>query len=198
MSIKHAILGLLHYKDMYGYELKDLIEKHFTSAWTVNYGQIYTSLKALAADEHIVLSEVVPSETGAPHKKLYSLTDKGREEFKNWLKSEPEKRRLHRDPFIMRFIFFGFGEKEDALRLIEEQIRLYEQGLATRKEELPRSTARGPYSTMIRELGIAHNETHLEWLRKARERILNMDLDEEAMLGKCGARLKPASRKVKP
>ena len=47
MSIKYAVLGLLHYKDMHGYKIKDHIEKNFGFMWTVNFGQIYNSLKAL-------------------------------------------------------------------------------------------------------------------------------------------------------
>jgi len=192
MSIKHAILGLLHYRDMYGYEIKDHIEKNFAYMWTVNYGQIYASLKTLASEGHIVLADVVASDNGAPQKKLYSLTDEGRAEFKRWLTSSPEKKLLHRDPFIMRFIFFGFGEKEMALRLIDEQIRIHEKQLARRKEEAPRWINRGRYVSMARELGFSYTENRLAWLHKARDMIMNAPPEDEAPpKGKSRRRKKP-------
>ncbi len=171
MSIKYAVLGLLHYRDMHGYQIKHLIENEFGLMRTVNFGQIYTSLKALVKEGSVILTEVVPSETGAPQKKLYSLTDKGRAEFKNWLRSTPERPVLLRDPFMMRFIFFGFGEAQDAIKLIDEQIRLSEQGLARRKESRSRWKKRGFYSYMARELRLSYNEMYLQWLHKVRDKI---------------------------
>jgi DNA-binding PadR family transcriptional regulator len=171
MSIKYAVLGLLHYRDMHGYEIKNHIEHNFGSMWTVNYGQIYTSLKTLVNEGCIVLTEVVPSENGTPSRKLYSLTDKGKEEFKNWLKSRPERPVLLRDPFMTRFIFFGFGKEEDALNLIDDQIRITEKSLARRKESKSSRKKVGFYSYMARELGISRIDVYLQWLYKVRDMI---------------------------
>ena len=171
MSIKYAVLGLLHYKDMHGYQIKDHIEKNFGYMWTVNFGQIYNNLKSLVDEGLITLAEVVPSENGAPHRKLYTLTEKGRDDFRNWLKSSPEKQLLLRDPFLMRFIFFGFGDKEDALKLIDEQIQLYEQQLSRRKGNLMRWGKQGAYVSMIAELGLSFNEIFLQWLYRVRDKI---------------------------
>jgi len=169
MLIKYAILGLLHYRDMYGYEIKRLIENDFGMLRTINFGQIYTSLKTLVKEGCVVLTEMVASENGTPPKKLYSLTDKGREEFKKWLKSRPEKPVVLRDPFMMRFIFFGFAETEDVLKLVNEQIRLAEQSLARRRKEIANWTKRGFYSYMPRELRLRYNEVYLKWLYKVRD-----------------------------
>jgi DNA-binding PadR family transcriptional regulator len=171
MSIKYAVLGLLHYRDMHGYEIKHHAENDFGSMWTVNYGQIYTCLKTLANEGCVVLTEVVASENGAPDKKLYSLTDKGREEFRNWLKNAPEKPVLLRDPFMTRFIFFGFGNEEDALKLIDEQIRRSEKSLDRRKESRASWKKRGFYSYMARELGLTRIEVYVQWLYKVRDMI---------------------------
>ncbi len=171
MSIKYAILGLLHYKNMYGYEIKNHIEENFAFMWTVNYGQIYTSLKNLTDEGLIKLDEVVPSESGAPHKKLYSLTQKGRDEFKKWMKTSPEKKMILRDPFMMQFIFFGFVEAEDAVKFIDEQIETYEMELASKKEDWLRWKDRGIYVSLARELGINYRELYLNWLYKTRHII---------------------------
>jgi len=171
MSIKYAIIGLLHYHDMHGYQIKNHIEKNFGNMWTVNYGQIYTTLKALVNDGLITLTEVVPSDVGAPHKKLYSLMDKGREDFKQWLAVSPEKQMLLRDPFLMRFIFFGFGEREDALRIIDEQIAFYNDQLERRQSYITKWDKKGLYVRQIAELGLEFNELFLKWLYRVRAEI---------------------------
>ena len=171
MSIKYAVLGLLHYRDMHGYQIKSHIEKNFGQMWTVNYGQVYTTLKTLVDEGLIDLSDVVPSDVGAPHKKLYSLTEKGRAEFKRWLAASPEKQMLLRDPFLMRFIFFSFGEREDALRLIDEQIGFYENQLQRRQAHMAKWGDKGQYVRQIAELGLEFNELFLKWLGRVRAEI---------------------------
>lgn len=171
MSIKHTILGLLHYKDMHGYQIKNHIEENFAFMWTVNYGQIYTGLKDLTDEGLVTLREIVPSDSGAPHKKLYSLTKKGRDEFKRWMKTSPEKKIIVRDHFMMHFIFFGFVEVADAVKAIDEQIQIYEKDLASKKEDLPRWKERGLYVSLARELGVSYRELHLNWLYKTRHTI---------------------------
>lgn len=171
MSIKFAVLGLLHYQDMHGYKIKDHIEKNFGFMWTVNFGQIYNSLKALVDEGLITLSDVVASENGAPNKKVYSITAQGRKEFKSWLMSSPEKQVLLRDPFILRFIFLGFGEKEEALTLIEEQIQITEQLLSRRKKNLIRWEKQGQFVNLAAELGASLNEMQLQWLYRVRDQV---------------------------
>lgn len=178
MSIRHAILGLLHYKDMHGYSIKEHIEKHFGNMWTVNYGQIYPSLKSLEEEGLITMVELAPSEEGGPHKKLYTITEKGREEFRNWLESAPERQMFLRDPFLMRFIFYGFGERESALKTIDEQIALYETHLERRLQYRTRWEDYGTYVRLMAELGLNLNSMYLEWLKKAKEAIIRSS-DEE-------------------
>ncbi|MCK7506832.1 MAG: PadR family transcriptional regulator [Desulfobacterales bacterium] len=122
MSIKYAILGLLNYSDMHGYRIKEHIEKNFGHMWSINFGQIYPNLKELKEEGFINMLEVAPSENGGPHKKLYSITEKGKDEFSRWLAAPPQKPMLIRDPFLLKFAFFGFGEDEQAMKIMDEQI----------------------------------------------------------------------------
>lgn len=171
MSIKYAILGLLHYRDMHGYRIKEHIERHFGYMWSVNYGQLYPALKSLEEEELINMVKVAPSESGGPNKKLYKITNKGREAFRKWIQSPPEKQMFLRDPFLMRFLFFDFGDKEKSLQMIEEQTRLYEQQLDRRQKNISRWRRQERYVRLIAELGISLNEMYLQWLRCAHDEI---------------------------
>ena len=169
MSIKYAILGLLQYKDMHGYRIKKLIERDFGFMWTVNYGQIYPALRSMHEQGLVTMSVVVKS--NSPDRKLYSITDRGRQEFLNWLSAEPERRLFIRDPFLLRFTFFGLGDTQQSLRLIQEQITFYEEQLAVRQKFIATRQRRDTYVRLATDLGLRFNEMILDWLRQAHAEI---------------------------
>jgi DNA-binding PadR family transcriptional regulator len=173
MSVRFAILGLLHYRNMHGYEIKRHIESHFGHMWTINYGQIYPNLKSMEKEGCITLADVSPSEWGGPQKKLYAITPSGREKFNRWLESEETSRMSLRDPFLMRFIFFGFGNRKQAVSIIDKQIKIYEKQLDLRRQHLEKWQERGEYVRLVAELGAEFNQLYVHWLKRARQEIID-------------------------
>lgn len=173
MGIKYSILGLLHYEDMHGYRIKDHLEKNFGHMWSINYGQIYQNLKKMEEEGLVEMVEMAPSEDGGPRKKLYTVTDAGRDEFARWLAGSPERQMLLRDPFLTRFVFFGFGDDDRALETIDEQIDIYAEQLERRRTNMPRWSQQSDYVRLMAELGVEFNEMYLEWLRRVRREVSN-------------------------
>jgi DNA-binding PadR family transcriptional regulator len=155
---------------MHGYRIKRHIEQHFGHMWSINYGQIYPNLKKME-DEGLVTKKEV-ARTGTPARKLYSLTEAGKEAFAEWLASDPQGTMLLRDPFLLRFVFFGFGTKERALDQVDEQIRSYEAQLEKRRENMLRWQRQGIYVQQMGELGLLLNEMILQWLKRSRNVIV--------------------------
>lgn len=180
MAIKYSILGLLHYKDMHGYRIKEHVERNFGHMWSINYGQIYPNLKKMKEEGLVDMTEVVQNDEKGPPRKLYSITPKGREEFARWLGSSPEKAMLLRDPFLMRFVFFGFGDSQRALELIDEQLLTYQEQLGRRQANLQRWKGGGVYVDLIAELGINMNQMMLDWLEKAKKKLIACIEQQEA------------------
>jgi DNA-binding PadR family transcriptional regulator len=178
MSVKYAILGLLHYRDMHGYRIKRHIEEHFGHMWSINYGQIYPNLKRLEEEGLVTKKEVARS--GTPDRKLYSVTAEGKRSFAAWLDAEPQGTMLLRDPFLLRFVFFGFGSKERALNQVDGQIRSYEAQLQKRRENMRRWQRQGIYVRQMGELGLLLNEMMLEWLKRCRREIARSSKEEIA------------------
>jgi DNA-binding PadR family transcriptional regulator len=156
---------------MHGYRIKEHIERNFGYMWSINYGQIYPNLKRLETDG-LVTKKEVPQEN-APDRKLYSLTDKGRKAFTQWLSEEPEREMLIRDPFLLRFLFFGFGDPDIALEQIDRQIELYKSTRTKREHNMERWKDMDIYVTQVAKLGISFNDMVLQWLLEAREVILS-------------------------
>lgn len=171
MSIKYAILGLLNYSDMHGYQIKKHIERNFGHMWSINFGQVYPSLKNLKEEGLINMVEVAPSDNGGPRKKLYSITDEGANEFSQWLAEFPQKPILIRDLFLLKFTFFGFGDDKRSLEIIDRQIEIYETQLKQRQINRERWEQQSVYVRLMIDLGINQIEMYLEWLHHARNEI---------------------------
>lgn len=175
MSLRFTILGLLHYRDLHGYRIKEVIEENFNHMWTINFGQIYPNLKKMLGEDLITVREVNQNGEKGPPRKLYSITKLGREEFNRWLAESPEKNMLLRDPFLMRFVFFGFGESERAIEIIDEQIVEYKAQLTKRKKNLESLRDNNVYVNLMAEFGMRMNEMMLEWLESSRKKILESE-----------------------
>lgn len=172
MSLKYSILGLLHYEDMHGYRIKEHIEKNFGHMWSINFGQIYPNLKKLELEGLVSMGEEIQNDQKGPPKKLYAVTPKGKQEFRRWLEQSPEKSMLLRDPFLMRFVFFGFGDTQIAIRLIDEQIISYEDQLYHRQQNKKKWRSKDIFVNQVAELGIEMNIMFLTWLRSTRKKLV--------------------------
>jgi hypothetical protein len=80
---------------------------------------------------------------------------------------------LIRDPFLLKFAFFGFGEDEKAMKIMDEQIKIFETQLERRQINRKRWERQGVYVRLLSELGETQNKMYVEWLRHARTEIEN-------------------------
>lgn len=85
--IKVLILYYLSIKSTHGYEIQKFIQTNQMDKWTkIQSGSIYYALNKLEKEGLIVLVEEIGSGTKA--RKIYKITDKGREELKELVKNE--------------------------------------------------------------------------------------------------------------
>ena len=88
MSIKYAILGLLSWRPMSGYDLKKIIAESMSFYWSGNNNQIYKTLVQLHT-EGLVDIEVQQQEN-YPARKEYKISERGAAELRTWVLSAPE------------------------------------------------------------------------------------------------------------
>lgn len=182
MSINFAILGLLSYKSLSGYDLKKIIQDSPFMHWSGNNNQIYKALVELL-DDGFVTNEVQHQES-SPSKKIYTITDDGRSELKRWVQSAPEPPELKKT-FLVQLAWADLlspSELDDLLSKYEEEIQLQ---LAAHEEKKrrdsfsPKRTEREVYLwTMIHENMGSYYRNELQWLRQIREG-LGINVKEE-------------------
>lgn len=98
MLINYAILGILSYKSMAGYDLKKIIQDSAFMYWSGNNNQIYKSLTELL-DKGLVTS-VVKHQESSPTKKIYKITSEGLAALKEWVLSPLEPSEIKK-PFLI-------------------------------------------------------------------------------------------------
>ena len=187
---RYAILGLLSWQPMSGYDIKKLIEMGLQHFWRESYGQLYPTLNQLV-DEGLAKRK---ESTGTGRRRhLYSITTKGRREFADWLK-EPTGEAPVRNEFLLKFFLTGRQDTSESLRLVEEfqkqeQARLEmftmseavlrkAHRLHTYPEELAEVTGKPPENSnqlLVFLLSLTHGirltEARLAWCEEARKAL---------------------------
>jgi len=115
MSVKHSLLALLYEKPRHGYELKVEFESLVEGLWPLNAGQVYTTLDRLERD-----SLVESPGHDKKDRKLYTITQAGKEELWSWLE-EPVGRSLFKDEFYVKFLCASRVSFENKKRMIKNQ-----------------------------------------------------------------------------
>lgn len=117
--IKLAILGFLSIRPMSGYELDKTISSSLAFFWKINQSQIYIELNKLESNNKIISTLVF--QDNKPNKKIYDLTEKGKEELKHLLnpKNHNDSFKIKKIPFLV-WTFFGFlNSKEKSIEYLE-------------------------------------------------------------------------------
>ena len=180
MSIEYAILGLLSWQPLSGYDIKKLFAASEAFYWSGNNNQIYRSLVKLHKDG--LVSQEVQHQESLPSRKVYSITEPGRARLKDWVQSAPELPQL-KNPFLVQLAWADQLEpKELEALLAEYQAEVHTRLLmareqARRKEVHPGRTAREAYLwEMIQDNWVAFYQSELDWIDKLRQGLQERSL----------------------
>src|ERR1041384_1568267 len=83
MALPHAILVSLSEQSGSGYELARRFDRSIGFFWSATHQQIYKVLRRME-DDGWVTAEVQP-QTGAPDKRVYTVTDIGTKVLADWI-----------------------------------------------------------------------------------------------------------------
>lgn len=122
-----AILGLLSFEPMSGYEIKKKVEETIGHFWQESYGHIYPTLKKLH-DRKLVTRRII-RRRGKPDRHEYSLTPRGRDELEAWL-TEPLERAKIRNELLLRISFWANSNPAALVELLEQYLADQQQILA--------------------------------------------------------------------
>ena len=173
--LRFAILELLERRPLSGYELKKRFGGSIVFFWEASHSQIYPELKRMEADGLVVGNRV--AHAWRPTKKVYSVTARGREELRAWLR-EPAGLQAVKDEMMLKCFAFNLisaGEAASQLRrhqaLHEGRLEVYrgiKRQLEQRHGELLET--RDPvlfWNSLTLHHAIAHERMYIQWCKWA-------------------------------
>jgi len=175
--LEFAILGFLNYHPYTGYDLKKIFDTSVSHFWPADQSQIYRTLARLTG-QGFASMEKVPQED-RPDRKVYHITDAGREELLRWLAFPPPMDEPRSAPLIQVFFagqlsdeeilakFKGFAEIMRAILAqydrVPDQIIPYQQEITSAREHF--------FWLSTLDNGIRNMRANLEWAENVIEQI---------------------------
>lgn len=182
MSLPHAILGFLQVMPMTGYDLKtqafDRTVAHF---WSAVQQQIYRELEKM--NELGWVKCEVEMQMDRPPRKVYHITDTGRQELVAWLK-QPLPLAAHREPFLIQLFFAAQLRNQDIRALLEDQRAGHQARLATLAQiaipptDDPQQQRRQALTKLTLDLGLRTERMYIEWLTDALTVVRSLPEDQ--------------------
>lgn len=171
MSLRHAILGIVEYQPSHGYQIRRILDEGISTFWPVNLAGIYPSLRRLE-EEGLVAHRMEPSEEGRPDRKVYEITQPGREEMARWRHLPPEGTASSKVPLFLKLLFARTENLRDSLDWIDKEIETLRGNSHGLRSELHNPQAFDSFFVrFMRETGLAHAELQLELLQDLRSRV---------------------------
>ncbi|MFE4664486.1 PadR family transcriptional regulator [Streptomyces sp. NPDC056716] len=176
MSVKYAVLAALLEGEASGYQLSKIFDVSSATFWPATPQQLYRELERLAGDG-LIRARVVRQER-RPDKRMFTLTEAGREELRAFAVAPTRRPTALRDELMIKIQAMDAADPAATRELIEERRtwargrldrfeRVRERLLGGRDEDDYLRTADriGPYLTLMG--GIAFEREKLSWCDRA-------------------------------
>jgi DNA-binding PadR family transcriptional regulator len=176
--------GLSIQSGLSGYELHQAIKENFGSFWGESYGQIYPTLKRLAAEGLIEASK--PESAPKKRRQTYALTDAGRASLREWL-AQPFQNDPPRNEFLLKLFFGHEAPPGVAIAHVRELNERNRRMLATLEgiERMARAYQSEdpnlPYWMLTLGLGLALTRAALDWGESALAELAAMEQPESRL-----------------
>jgi DNA-binding PadR family transcriptional regulator len=170
VAVREGLLALLQDGPRHGYQLKSDFEATTGGVWSINVGQVYTTLDRLQRDGLVSIEE---SDAG----KRYTLTRSGKAELGGWWEAVPVDDAPPRDELLLKVLFAIEQGPDHALAVITRQRTALTRLLQEHRRK--RSRRSGPESAiaarLVTDAMAVRAEADLRWLDLCEARVMQED-----------------------
>jgi DNA-binding PadR family transcriptional regulator len=167
MALEHAILVSLTERAGSGYELARRFDRSIGFFWPATHQQIYRVLRRM--DEAGWVTHTDIAQEGRPDKKVYEVSESGRDELRRWL-AEPVDPVLLRDGLGVKLRGASLGDTSAVLREVERHRAEHATRLETyrsiQRRDFPKPdklNGRELHQYLVLRGGIRAEESFLGW-----------------------------------
>jgi DNA-binding PadR family transcriptional regulator len=115
MAMRYGLLSLLVDAPTHGYELKTGLERATGGSWSINIGQVYSTLSRLERDG------LVLAETEVGDRRDYRITAQGREALEAWFQAPTVPDASQRDELTAKVLLAIASRDVDVRDLLQRQ-----------------------------------------------------------------------------
>ena len=173
MDVKTLCLGALTMGDMTGYDIKKVFEEAFSYFFVAGYGSIYPALGDLTRAGLVEGTDV--AQAGKPDKKVYHLTERGRQSFVSALLETPPRHKLRSEFFVL--LYFAHLLPNARLAEVLAQRERDIAGLIAHIDDFQRNGCGGAGPSLMAGMGRASLEAQLDYLRAHRDALIESSAD---------------------
>lgn len=136
MAVKHTLLGLLSWKPMHGYRLRQVAQA-YSWMYPMTNASVYPALHELESDGWVEHESEVHNGRA---RKVYRITEAGRGELRRWLSQPPESESSIRDPLLLKVSMLDDGDFLEASRWLTETADRIRSEIVENEARLARSS----------------------------------------------------------
>lgn len=181
MALRDAILAALVHRESSGYDLAKAFDVAVANYWTATPQQLYRELDKLEV-AGLVVARVVEQEK-RPNKRLFSLTDKGREALREFIAEEPKPTAIRDEllvqleamevediPAVREHVQVKLAESKRKLKYYEKSREFLLDG-RTERAYLAEEDRIGRYLTLAR--GLSFEQENVRWCEFTLQALAN-------------------------
>ncbi len=169
MNTQSLILAILNFGDATGYEIKkQSTDGAFSFFVDISYGTIYPTLAKLETEGFVVSR--CETQVGKPDKNIYSITDKGQDEFVKLLDTIPQKDKF-KSEFLLVAMCADLCSREQIEKALDKQVAEVCEILDTINEL--RAGCDHPSTEWVANFGKHVKEAALDYLTKNRSSLVD-------------------------
>jgi PadR family transcriptional regulator, regulatory protein AphA len=155
-AVSYVVLGFVDWAgEATPYRLKQMVAVSVGNFWTLQHAQLYTEPERLAKAGYLTETR----ESGGRRRKLYAITEKGRQALAEWRAEPTDAIPELRSPALLK-LFFGADPAAVAPLQVEAHRRKLAEYEAIR-DSMPDSIPEGPRLAL--DAGIASTRQQIDW-----------------------------------
>ena len=161
----YAILGLVSFGEMSGYDLKRFADRsihHFY--WSPAASQVYSELRRLKSMGFVTERRV--EQQTRPDKRLYQITQRGREELQRWLDHPDADQGVRKSTFLLKLFLRRDTSYQVAIDQLLARLSQIERTLAEyeRIENEIKDVDDWLFPYLVLQSGLVKLRAEIEWI----------------------------------
>ncbi|HRC07186.1 MAG TPA: PadR family transcriptional regulator [Miltoncostaeales bacterium] len=174
MSVREGLLALLAAGPRHGYQLKSEFEARTAGVWTLNIGQVYSTLERLERDGLVEAA----GEADTDGRRVYTITGSGQDELDRYLNLPSADETPSRDGLMLKVLVAIGTPGINPLTVVGTERAARMATLQSRRRELRDANVNGDLAKRLAfDALIAITESELRWLDICEERLMHHPTD---------------------